>query len=166
MPASIRLRQAEACPTYRSVTAIDAVLAGSTALVAVTVMVCLAATTAGAVYTPVAEIVPTCGLMLHVMEDGAAAIVTIATKRWLCPAFSMALPGLTVTAGRIRTVVLADFVGSATLVAVTVTTAIPTTVAGAVYMPDAEMLPVAGEILHVTRVSPLPPVTVAVHCSF
>ena len=119
---------------------------------------------------PVGEIAPTCGLMLHTMEHGPGAISRFAAKPWLSPPCNVAFPGLTATvrttyaAGRINSVALADFVGSATLVAVTVTTAIPATDAGAVYRPDAEMLPVAGEILHVTRVSPVPPVTVAVHC--
>jgi hypothetical protein len=72
------------------------------------------------------------------------------------------LPGVTVTlTGGFRvTVAVADLVGSATLVAFTVTVWELTIEAGAVYRPAALMLPTAGLSDHVTAVL-LVPVTVA-----
>ncbi len=61
------------------------------------------------------------------------------------------------------TVAEADFVGSATVVAVTVTVWLVLIVAGAVYKPVLETVPTAGFRLHVTAVL-LDPVTVAVNC--
>ncbi len=57
---------------------------GSAALVAITVIVCAAATVAGAVYTPlVAEIVPTNGDTDHVTLLLFPAPVTLAVKAWV-----------------------------------------------------------------------------------
>ena len=59
------------------------------------------------------------------------------------PALTVAVPGETVTEiGAVTvTVAVAVFVGSTTLVAVTITLGFPGTVAGAVYLPVASMDP-------------------------
>ena len=61
------------------------------------------------------------------------------------------------------TVAVADFVVSATLVAVIVMVWVDLMVAGAVYCPLAESMPTEGFMLQVTAVL-LVPVTVAVYC--
>jgi hypothetical protein len=61
------------------------------------------------------------------------------------------------------TVAVADFVVSAALVAVTVTELEPETVAGAVYSPLAEIVPIDGFSVHVTAVFPVL-ATEAVNC--
>jgi hypothetical protein len=84
----------------------------------------------------------------------------------VCDAESVAVCGLiqTVPAGVRPTVALANFVLSATLVAVTVTTCVELTDVGAVYKPVASTLPTpAGVTDHVTAVLLLN-VTVAVNC--
>ena len=66
----------------------------------------------------------------------------------------MADAGLTATegGGLSTTVALDDLVGSARLVAVTMTFCGVATFAGAVYRPAAESVPIAGLIVHVTAV--------------
>jgi hypothetical protein len=59
---------------------------------------------------------------------------------------------------------LADFVPSATLVAVNVTVCFVGILAGAVYKPVLLTVPTLGLTLHVTAVFPDPPVTFAVNC--
>ncbi len=76
----------------------------------------------------------------------------------------MALDGLTVTLmGVIVTVALDVFVGSTTLVAVTVTNCWLPMLVGAVYRPVPEIVPMFGLRDHVTDVLEVP-VTVAVNC--
>src|ERR1041384_1269778 len=70
-----------------------------------------------------------------------------------------------VTRGTSVRVAEPDLVGSATLVAVTVTTCWALTMAGEVYKPAVEIVPRSGLSDHVTDLSPGPPVTVAVNCS-
>ena len=77
---------------------------------------------AGAVYTPVAEIVPTFGL-----NDQATTELevppTVAVNRWVWEAVRVVESGVSemLTSGVSITIALADFVRSATLVAFTVT---------------------------------------------
>ena len=59
---------------------------------------------------------------------------------------------------------LADFVVSATLVAVTITLCCVVRVAGAVYNPVLLIVPTFGLSVQVTAVFPDPPLTVAVNC--
>ncbi len=107
---------------------------------------------------------PTCGFSDQ-LTPVSEAPVTVAVKVCTSEDFKLAAAGLTVTAtgaaGFTVTMAELDLVGSATLVAVTVTCCGEATVAGAVYVPDAEIDPAAGEIDHVTA-GLLAPVTVAV----
>src|SRR5271154_3683721 len=85
---------------------------------------------------------------------------------WVCDAASVTVCGLiqTVPGGVSPRMALADFVLSATLVAVTVSTCVEVTDAGAVYNPVVSIVPTAGGITdHVTAVLLLN-VTVAVNC--
>ena len=80
-----------------------------------------------------AEIVPTAGLSVHVtalLEDPP----TVAVKFWVWAAVRVAESGVSemLTGGASVTVALADLVGSATLVAFTVTVCAAAMVAGAV----------------------------------
>jgi len=99
-----------------------AVLVGSAVLVAVTVTPFEPLTVSGAVYNPVLEIDPVDGLKDQV-TDVSLALLTDASNCCVCEALTPAVPGVTVidTAGFNVTVALALFVGSAMLVAVTVT---------------------------------------------
>ena len=107
----------------RSVIVAVADLLTSATDVAVTVAVACAATLAGAVYKPVALTVPA-PVTLHVTPV-FAAFVTVAVNCCPCPPYNVAVPGVTdtVTAavGFTVTVAVADFVASATDVALTVT---------------------------------------------
>src|ERR1019366_4622382 len=116
-----------------SVTVALAYLVGSATLVAFTVTVCAAAMLAGAVYRPAAEIVPTFGLSVHVTAL-LEVPPTVAVYCWVWEPASVAESGVNeiVTGGLSVTVALADLVGSATLVAFTVTVCAAEMVAGAV----------------------------------
>src|SRR5919198_627493 len=97
-----------------------AFLVGSAVLVAVTTTWDCLLIFPGALYKPVAEIVPVAGLIDQVTPPGP---LTVAVNCAVCPALSITLPGLIVTvipACRVTTAE-ADFVVSAVLVAVTVT---------------------------------------------
>ena len=99
-----------------------AVFVGSATLVAVAVTVCCEVVFAGAVYKPEAEIAPTAGLTDHVTAVLPAAHATDAVNCCVAEGNSVTLVGeiATFTGGFNITVPVADFVGSATLVAVTV----------------------------------------------
>ena len=106
---------------------------GSAVLVAVTTSICGDVTEAGAVYTPAIEMLPTAGLMdqvtpvFNVPETSAVNVCVPDGPR-------TTLPGdkATLTDGvRVR-LALADFDGSAALVAVTVTVCCEVTETGAV----------------------------------
>ena len=92
---------------------------GSATLVAVTDAV-VAVLTEGAVYRPVLEIAP---LVADQVTPFLVAPVTVPLNCWVFPEFTVTLAGVieTTTGGVTVTVALADLVGSATLVAVTVT---------------------------------------------
>ena len=79
---------------------------------------------------------------------------------------SDAVAGLTATLTVLNrvTLALADLLGSATLVAVTVTVCCVLMVAGAVYNPVLLIVPTFGLSVQVTNVFPDPPLTVAVNC--
>ncbi len=112
----------------------DADLVGSAWLVAVTVTVCGAAMVSGAVYNPEALIAPTPLGLNHQVTAVLLVLATVAVNCWGLPASSVALAGATLTAmpGTRVTAAEADLVGSAWLVAVTVTTCCTATPAGAV----------------------------------
>src|SRR4029079_17820076 len=117
---------------------------------------CCVETVAGAVYSPAASIVPTpvAGVIAHVTAV-FAALATVAENCCVCPPYSVAVGGATVTdtGGLNVTVAVPVFVPSATLVAVIVTDCCVETVAGAVYNPAALIVPTpAGAIAHVTAV--------------
>jgi hypothetical protein len=87
---------------------------------------------------------------------------------WVCEAESVTACGLiqTVPAGVRPSTAVADFVVSATLVAVTVSTRVELTDVGAEYKPVPLTEPIpAGVVAHVTAVLPLLK-TVAVNCWF
>ena len=111
---------------------------------------------AGAVYRPTAVMLPTTGVSDHVTAL-LLVLVTAAEKVWVCDCVKVTLAGATVTpTGGFRvTVTEADFVESATLVAVTITVWGTLIEAGAVYRPAALMLPRAGLTDHVTAVLPV-----------
>jgi hypothetical protein len=129
------------CTGGTTVTLAVAILLGSAALVAVTLTVCGVASAAGAEYKPPLEIVPTAGLTDH--ETPALAVpVTVAMNCWVCETVSEVMEGVSETVTGMRvTVALADMVGSAVLVAFTVTFAALAIEAGAVYNPLLEMVP-------------------------
>jgi hypothetical protein len=131
--------------------AADPLFVGSATLVAVTVTVCAVEIVAGAVYTPVDETEPTDGATDHTT---AVLVVpeTAAARLCDCDGVILELGGETSTliAGTREIVAVADFVGSATLVAVTVTVCALDIVAGAVYTPLDETEPADGERVHVT----------------
>ena len=91
--------------------------------------------------------------------------VTLAVNCWVCEADRLVLVGVTDTAtGGFRlTVALADFVGSAALVAVTVTVCALAIEDGAVYRPVEVSVPTGELKVQVTAVS-VEPVTLAVNC--
>jgi hypothetical protein len=136
-----------------SVTVAEADFVVSAWLVAVTVTDCWIAIAAGAVYRPLAPIVPTpAGLAVHV-TDWLVLFATVAVKLCVPLAYSVAVPGttLTDTGGSSVIVAEADLVESAWLVAVTVTVCCVVIVAGAVYTPLALIVPTpSGLIVHVT----------------
>jgi hypothetical protein len=150
----------------KSATEALAALVGAATLVAVTVTVWAALMAAGAVYRPVLVIVPTLGLIDHVTAVFPEPPVTLAVNCWEWEAERLAVAGVTDTdtgASRV-TDALADLVGSAALVAVTVTVWAKAIAAGAVYRPVLVMVPTLGLMDHVTAVFPAPPVTLAVNC--
>jgi len=107
---------------------------------------------------------PTFGLIDHVTATLALPL-TLAANCWVWEAVSVTLVGLTVTdtvADRL-TVAEADFAGSATLVAVTVTTWAEAMVPGALYRPVPEIDPTFGFRDQLTAVLGVP-VTAAVNC--
>ena len=106
-------------------------LVGSATLVTVTVWVLVIE--AGAVYKPAAVMLPTTGLSDHVMAV-LEVPPTVAVYCWVWEAVRMAASGVNemLTGGVRVTVALADLVGSATLVAFTVTVCGVVIVAGAV----------------------------------
>ena len=104
---------------FRVIVAVPALEVSAT-LVAVTVTVWERAIEAGAVYTPLLEMVPTVGTNDHVTAV-LALPATVAVNCWVCEAASEVAEGVTETATGVRlTVALADFVESAELFAVTV----------------------------------------------
>jgi hypothetical protein len=131
---------------------------GSATLVAVTVVV-LVVLTMGAVNNPLLEIVP-CGA--DQVTPFLLLPVTVALNGWVMPEFIFTVLGVidTVTGGTTVTVAVADFVGSATLVAVTETT-VSVVTDGAVNRPPLEMFPfVVDQVTFVLSEF----VTVAVNC--
>jgi hypothetical protein len=119
---------------------------------------------AGAVYRPAEEIVPTAGLSDHVTAL-LEVPPTVAVYCWVWATARVAESGVNemLTGGLSVTVALADLVGSAALVAVTVTVCGPLSAAGAEYRPLLEIVPTAGITDHVTAVFVVP-VTAAVNC--
>ena len=109
---------------------------------------------------------PTLGLINHVTAVFPEPPVTFAVNCWDWEAERLAVAGVTDTdtGASSETDALADLVGSATLVAVTVTVWAEAIAAGAVYRPVLVMAPTLGLIDHVTAVFPEPPMTLAVNC--
>src|ERR1035437_6726511 len=105
---------------------------------------------------PVAEIVPTVGLSVHVTAL-LEVPPTIAAYCWVWAAARVAESGVSeiVTGGVSVTVALADLVGSARLVAFTLTVWELVIEAGAVYRPAVLMLPTSGLSAQVTAVLPV-----------
>lgn len=138
-------------------------LVGSSTLVAATTTVCADSMVAGAVYSPVPEMVPTVGLMDHV-TDVLEVPLMVAVNWRVCEGPSVTLEGLRVTEIDGTRVITADadLVTSATLVAVTVTDRVAVTGDGAVYKPPAEIDPTSGLSDQVTAVLAVP-ATVAVN---
>jgi len=146
------------------VTAAFALFVGSAALVAVTVTVCALLILEGAVYRPVLEIDPVGGFNDHETEV-SLALLTVAANCCVCKALRFALPGVTRTETGAVSVTLAVpvLLGSATLVAITLTVCDPLTTEGAEYTPDVEMDPIAALRDHVTEAL-LALLTDAVNC--
>ena len=115
-------------------------------------------------YRPSAETLPAAGITAQVTA-GLLVPVTLAVNCRVWRANSLAVVGATLTAtvGVRLTMAEAVLVGSATLVALTVTVWAEATDSGAVYKPVLEMEPTGGLIDHVTAVFAVP-VTVAVNC--
>jgi hypothetical protein len=137
----------------------------SATLVAVTVSV---PAFAGAVYTPPAVIVPSNAR--HVTALSVVVPATVAANVSLPLTATVTAPGVTVTdvtvgvgAGAAVTVTLdvSDWLGSATLVAVTLSTP---ALAGAVYCPAAVIVP--NNAFHVTALFVVVPATVAKNVTF
>jgi len=111
-----------------------AVTVGKTVLAAVTVTVVVALMIAGAVYNPLLEMLPTCGLM----DQGTVVtgrFKTVAVNCWVWLLVSDAVLGLMAMDGVLGASWIAteaDCVGSATLVAVMVTVSAAVMLAGAV----------------------------------
>ncbi len=143
----------------------DADWLGCPLVVAVTVIRCVLVTEPGAVYNPELEMLPTLGLMDQVTLPADAGIMTeeLTENCWLCAGTSVTEPGVIDRPGIRVTVADPDLVGSAALVAVTVTVCCALMEEGAVYKPPVEMLPVPGVTDQVTAWL-LEPVTVAVNC--
>jgi hypothetical protein len=123
--------------------------------VAVTVTVWGVDRLAGAVNRAVEEMLPEFGLMLH-------RTVPWAVNCWLWPATRVTLAGVTVGFGCKVITARAVLLGSATLMTMTPTVVAEITEEGAVYTPEAETVPTAGETDQLTPVFPVP-VTVAVN---
>src|ERR1700721_2165677 len=119
----------------------------------------------GAVYRPALEMAPTAGLSVQTTLC-CDVPVTVAANCWFWAGARVALPGATLTAttgsGVSVTVALAAFVGSALLVAETVTVCWLVIEAGEVYRPVAEMAPTAGLSVQATPCCDVP-VTVAIN---
>src|ERR1019366_1849272 len=100
--------------------------------------------------------IPTAGLNDKVTAE-LEAPPTVAISCWVWEAVRVAESGVNeiVTGGLSVTVALADFVGSATLVALTVTAWGLAIEAGAVYRPAAVILPTSGLSDQVTAVLPV-----------
>jgi hypothetical protein len=135
-------------------------LVGSATLVAVTVTFCWIEIDEGAVYSPADDKVPKIGFMDQVTAVFGVP-VTVAVNWRLCEADRLTLAGLietdTAGAGGVNAATaLADLVGSATLVAVTVTFCWIGIDDGAVYSPEADNAPAIGFIDQVTAVFGLP----------
>src|ERR1039458_1274370 len=111
---------------------------------------------AGAVYRPAAVMLPRAGLIDQVTAQ-LLVLVTAAEKVWVCDCVKVTLAGATVTpTGGFRiTVAEADFVESATLVAVTMTVWELEIEAGAAYRPAEEIVPTDGLSDQVTAVLPV-----------
>jgi hypothetical protein len=150
-------------PTGTRLTVAIAVLLGSKVLVAVRVTVCAAEIDAGAVYVlPVT--LPTAGVKVQVTVV-LEAFATVGVNVWVCFTPSVAAAGAIVTeTGSSVRVTLAEWFGSAELVAVTVTVCWVGISAGAEYTPATETIPapVLGMRVQETAVLVLP-VTVAVY---
>jgi hypothetical protein len=145
------------CPSYnvavvglietggRRVTVAVATFVVSAWPVAVTVIVCWLATTAGAVYNPLSLIAPTpAGLTDHVTA-------WFAVNDCACPLDRIAVAGVTLSGGSRLTVATANLVVSAWMVAITVTVSWLAMVGGAVYSPVASIVPTPeGSTVHVT----------------
>jgi hypothetical protein len=126
--------------------------------VAVTVTIWELEIASGAAYKPEASIPPTFGL-----RDQLTAVFcvlrTVAVNRCVWDLYSVAVAGLTDTwtgGGRTSTSAYADFVGSALLVATTLTYRDSSTCAGAVYNPEALTISVGGSTDQVTAVLSAP----------
>jgi hypothetical protein len=157
VPYTVALRAVD-CPTESEVevglsvidtvgiksTVAVAVLVGSTTLVAVTVTFCEPVSAMGAVYTPPEVKLPNAG-MDHVTPVFAAP-VTVGLKTVDCPLVIEIQLGLRETLTSGIKVMVAVSLGLKELVAVTVTWLFAVMVAGAVYLPDAVMLPELGLI--------------------
>jgi hypothetical protein len=141
-----------------------AFMVGSAALEAVRVTVCGVLSEAGATYNPLTT-VPTGGTSDHVAVV-LVVPVNAALNCWLCDANKWAVAGIseTATTGLTETMVLAELLGSATLVAVTAIVCGAVNEKGAAYSPVAETLPTAGLIDQTTDKS-VAPVNVVVNCS-
>lgn len=160
---TIRLSSGGGAGLALIVTMASADLDESAWLVAVTITRSSLATIAGAVYSPVAEMLPVFGVSDHDTRELALPF-TVALNCCVWPAPNVAERGETLILKGVRLMTaVADLVGSATLVAVTVTCWEPPTTAGAVYNPVPEIAPTPGRIAQLTAVLPVP-VTAAVNC--
>src|SRR5271154_5258988 len=84
-------------------------------------MVCAPTTCAGAVYSPVADIVPTCGAIVHATPGAFGIPVTSDENCCVCPGCNVTVVGDTATFGGVNcTIAVPHRVLSATLHAVTV----------------------------------------------
>lgn len=125
-----------------------------TAVVAVTVIVCAVATLAGGVYSPEADIEPTCGEMDQTIPTFEEPLRVVENCCGGAGGVSARLAGATETlsGGKRVTAAVAIAVCEATLAAVMVTVCCAATVAGGVYRPEAEIEPDCGEMDHATEV--------------
>jgi hypothetical protein len=137
---------------------------GSAALTAVTVTVCALEMEAGALYKPVFVTVPISGLTDQ-LTPVLVVPPTVAVNccAWDAPREMLAGLTVTVTGGARATVPFADWVGSTTLWAVTVTVCAVRTLAGAVYRPVESIVPSVGVIDQLTDTLLLPE-TCAANC--
>ena len=134
--------------------------AGSAILVAVTAMDCGEATEVGAEYNPLGEMVPTSGLIDHTTDE---FVVPVNVAKNCCVVEvkmeAGAVGDTEVVTGTSLNAVVAVFVLSAELIAMTVTVCAEATMAGAVYVP-LDKVPTDGDMDQVT-LTLLDPVTVA-----